>query len=227
MMQFRQRNIERSKTLGERLMKVREEAGCTLSEVEAATQIKVAYIQALENGQYMQLPGSVYVENYLKRYAAFLKVDPAYVLELYRQREQRVTRAHERQRFTPKRQELPREIITPHLLRRLIIGGVVAAGLIYIIVIVFQVFAPPVLTVISPTDSIRVQEPQIEVIGSTTPETSVTINGREVFLDAEGTFSENLSLTEGINTITISSQKKRSKPTVVIRTVLLEPKSEE
>ncbi len=227
MVEFRQRNIERSKTLGERLAKVREEAGYSLTDVEQATQIKVTYLQALETGQYTKLPGSVYVENYLKRYATFLKVDPAYVIELYRQREQRVTRAHERQRFTPKPQEMPREVLTPRLLRRLIVGAIVVAALIYIVVIVFQVFAPPMLTVTSPADAIRVQDPDITVTGSTEPETSVTINGREIFLDADGNFSANLSLTEGINTITISSQKKRSKPTVETRTVLLEPQTEE
>ncbi len=227
MPQFRNRAIERSKTLGERLAKVREEAGYSIEDVEAATQIRADYVRALETGQYADLPGSVYVENYLKRYATFLKVDPSYVLELYRQREQRVTRAREQQRSTPKPQRLPRAIITPQLIRRLVLAGIAVAGLIYLVVIVVQVFAPPTLVVTIPADNTRTTESTITVAGTTEPETTVTINGREVFLDTSGAFSEDVTLREGINSIRITSEKKRSKPTEVIRTVLLEPASQE
>lgn len=110
---FEKRTIERFKTLGERLAKVREEAGYSPADVQEATGIRAEYIEAIERGRYTQLPGSVYIESYLKRYAAFLEVDPQYVLDLYRQGEARVIRRNQQERFTPKPQQLPKEIVTP------------------------------------------------------------------------------------------------------------------
>ncbi len=224
---FQRRAIERTKTLGERLRKIREEAGLTISDVAQGTGIRAAYLEAVEQGNYAAMPGSVYIENYLKRYAEFLKVDPAYVLDLYRQREQRVLAATERSRFVPKPQELPREIISPRLIRRLLIGAVVCGALAYLGITVVNVFSPPPLVVTNPSNNSTVSEPTIVVSGTTQPETVVTINGREVFLDSAGTFSETVTLTEGINVISVSSKKKRSKPVEVVRTVLLELEPEQ
>ena len=68
MKDFSSRTIQRSKTLGERLKKVREESGFGLADVEKATQIRRSYIEAIENGDYKALPGAVYIESFLKKY---------------------------------------------------------------------------------------------------------------------------------------------------------------
>lgn len=219
---FQRRSIERFKTLGERLRKIREESGYTLEDVERAIQIRRTYLEALETGQYTTLPGSIYIEQYLKRYAEFLKVDSAYVLDLYREREKRVVAPQERLRFEPKKQSMPRELVTPRLIRRIIIGVVVLAALAYLAYTVVTVFSPPPLVITSPENNSTVATPTITVAGVTEPETTVTINGREVFLDTGGMFEETITLTQGINQIKITSAKKRSKPTVVTRTIQLE-----
>ncbi|MBI5037603.1 MAG: helix-turn-helix domain-containing protein [Candidatus Kerfeldbacteria bacterium] len=224
---FQRRTIERFKTLGERLRKVREESGYSLEEVERAIQIRRVYLEALETGQYTQLPGSLYIEQYLKRYAEFLKVDSAYVLDLYREREKRVVAPMERHRFEPQQASMPKEFVTPRIIRRLLIIVVVVIAFAYLIYTVVTVFSPPPLTITSPDTNVVVTAPTITVSGVTEPETTVTINGREVFLDTGGVFEETITLTEGINQIKITSAKKRSKPTQVIRIIKLEAASQE
>jgi hypothetical protein len=46
-----------------------------LSEVEAATRIRVRYLRAIENEEWDVLPGGVYTRGFIRTYAAFLGLD--------------------------------------------------------------------------------------------------------------------------------------------------------
>ncbi|MFA5134205.1 MAG: helix-turn-helix domain-containing protein [Patescibacteria group bacterium] len=222
MVEFTKRQMERSKTLGERLRKVREEAGVSLDEAASATQIQRTYLTALEEGNYSILPGPVYVESFLKKYAEYLKVSSSFVLNLYRQQDKKIVqRGYTLNSFLPERQS-QRDIITPKLIRNASIVLVVASLLAYIILEVANVFSPPSLTIDSPQDFTSVTEGTITVMGTTEPESELTINGRQVYLDPSGRFSVAVNLTEGVNEIIVTATKKRSKPTTVQRSVILE-----
>jgi len=71
------------KELGEHLRSTREEKGLSLAQVEEATKIRRAFLQALEEGSHDLLPPPVYVKGFLKSYAQFLGLDPQQVLSLY------------------------------------------------------------------------------------------------------------------------------------------------
>ncbi len=219
---FSKRNIRHAKTLGERLRRVREEANISLQQAETDTGIQKKYLRALEESEYTLLPGPVYVESFLKRYARYLKVSEEFVLNIYRDQERRVLRKKYQPSFSADRQKMPRAIITPRLLRNIGIGMVALVCLIYILFEMSNIFAPPDLAIANPPDYITIQQDVIEVKGTTNPEASVTINGELVYLDPEGFFSEEVDLKSGINTITISAKKKRSKATVIERHILYE-----
>lgn len=222
MVGFRSRRLERTKTLGERLRKVREEAGYTLEEAEAGTQIRRKYLEQIEQGQYSQLPGPVYIENFLKAYAKFLDVSEDFVLSVYRHQEQKVVKKDFEPKFADSSSDAHKSLINPKRVRLGIILLIVLGCLVYVGVEVGKIFSPPTLTVTSPNDSITVSSESLIVTGKTTPEVVLTINGQQVFLNQQGEFSENLALKEGLNVITISAIKKHSKATVVERRVLYE-----
>ncbi|MCH7492125.1 helix-turn-helix domain-containing protein [Patescibacteria group bacterium] len=226
MKDFSTRTIQRSKTLGERLKKVREESGFSLADVEKATQIRRSYIEAIENGDYKALPGAVYIESFLKKYADFLQVSVDYVLDLYRQHESRVVPQQQHIGLSMHEKKLPKSIITPKIVRGILIGLVIAAALTYFGIVVVKIFSPPSLTVDYPSDSITVRDTMIDIRGSTEPEIQLKINGREIFLDAKGNFLETVILSEGLNTIIITAEKRQSKVTEIRRTVLYEPSIE-
>jgi cytoskeletal protein RodZ len=69
--------------LGELLRKAREAKGLSLAQVEEATKIRSAYLQALEEENYERLPPPTYVKGFLKNYARYLELDPPQVLALY------------------------------------------------------------------------------------------------------------------------------------------------
>ena len=81
--------IERPpESLGGRLRLAREGAGLGLSDLAQQTHVRRAYLEALEEGRYQELPEDVYSRNFVRLYAQTVGLDAAPLLELY-QRERR------------------------------------------------------------------------------------------------------------------------------------------
>lgn len=85
---------------------------------------------------------------------------------------------------------------------------------------------PPVLNITSPADNLITNQASCVVAGTTNDATSspvtLTVNGSAVTVNADGSFSKTLTLTEGSNTITVKSVDKASKETTVVRHVTLD-----
>jgi hypothetical protein len=62
--------------LPERMKAAREARGVDLFRVERDIRIRVKYLSAMEDGDFSQLPGEVYVRGFLRNYAAYLGLDP-------------------------------------------------------------------------------------------------------------------------------------------------------
>lgn len=69
--------------LGWLLARTRAERGFSVESIASAIHMRKHYIQALESGQFEELPGNAYVRGYLKRYAEFLELNPATILDMY------------------------------------------------------------------------------------------------------------------------------------------------
>jgi cytoskeletal protein RodZ len=66
------------------LRRRREEKGLSLQETEAATRIPVHYLQHLEGGGDPRLlADELYLVPFLRTYASFLDLDPAYAVALF------------------------------------------------------------------------------------------------------------------------------------------------
>jgi cytoskeleton protein RodZ len=70
--------------VGAVLRKARKRRKVELSEVEAATRIRVKYLLAIENEEWGQLPGGVYTRGFIRTYAAFLGLDGKRLADDYR-----------------------------------------------------------------------------------------------------------------------------------------------
>lgn len=73
----------RPERLGDRLRAARERAGLELSELAHRTHVRRAYLEALEDGRYADLPEDVYTRNFVRLHAQNVGLDPAPLLELY------------------------------------------------------------------------------------------------------------------------------------------------
>ncbi len=220
---FQKTELGRTKTLGERLRKAREEASLTLADVERMTQIRSHYLEAIENGNYLALPGSAYIKNFLKKYAEAIQVSPQVVLDLY-ERERVYYEPLEKRRLVEAQavhKRSPR-LVTPHLTRRIFLAliGLVLLG--YLIFSLRGIFAPPALQLMAPDEQTITQQRTINVVGTTDTDASLTINGQEVFVQPNGSFQQTIELTVGINVITVTAKKKNGQARTILRHVLVE-----
>ncbi|MDR0899067.1 MAG: helix-turn-helix domain-containing protein [Lactobacillaceae bacterium] len=69
--------------IGKRLSQARESLGLSLDEVASRTRIQVKYLEALEQGNVEDLPGSFYVKAFIRQYANTVKIDPNTIFEKY------------------------------------------------------------------------------------------------------------------------------------------------
>lgn len=70
--------------LGARFREAREARGLTLAEAASNTRILARYLQALEEGDYEQLPGDVYARGFIRNYAQFLELPADELIQVYR-----------------------------------------------------------------------------------------------------------------------------------------------
>jgi cytoskeleton protein RodZ len=59
-----------------RLSQARQAQNLTTADVARRLKLSVWQVQALESGQYQQLPGAVFVRGFIRNYARLLKLDP-------------------------------------------------------------------------------------------------------------------------------------------------------
>jgi cytoskeleton protein RodZ len=77
--------------IGNTLREARVRRKLTLQQVEEDTKIRVKYVQAMENEEFDEMPGSTYVMGFLRTYSAYLGLDPDVIVGEYRSRGLRST----------------------------------------------------------------------------------------------------------------------------------------
>jgi hypothetical protein len=71
-------------SIGSVLREARNRRKTDLSEVEAATRIRVRYLRAIENEEWDVLPGGVYTRGFIRTYAGYLGLDGERLADDYR-----------------------------------------------------------------------------------------------------------------------------------------------
>lgn len=85
---------------------------------------------------------------------------------------------------------------------------------------------PPTLSITAPAEGLVTNKKTVTVTGKTDDATSkpvtVTVNGSAATVGTDGSFSKDVTLTEGANKITIIATDKAGKTTTVVRNVTLD-----
>ena len=71
--------------VGEQLRVARDVKGVDLHRVERDTKIRTKYLEALESGDFGDLPGEVYTRGFLRNYATYLGLDADDIVAEWRQ----------------------------------------------------------------------------------------------------------------------------------------------
>lgn len=225
-MVFVMRKLDRvPQTLGEKLRALRRGQAVTLDVLERDTHIQRRYLEALERGRYEELPEPMYTRNFIRAYARALHADEHYFIELYEEECGRCDL------LDPLR--LPRQRVRKGSFFNL--PRAVTTGLVALFVAVIlgylgwqfsELIRPPEIVLSSPSDGMATDSALLDVQGFVKRgEVTLTINGEQVVVNADQTFSTTLDLERGLNVITIEAKRRYSQSAVLYRRVVFEPES--
>jgi cytoskeletal protein RodZ len=196
--------------LGTVLRTAREARFIDLARVERDTKIRVRYLTALEQGDYRDLPGSVYTRGFIRNYGLYLGLDPEYLVDLYR-----LESGSGVERPTMPSQRRP---MAGRQGRSLVVtSGAVAAAILTVLVVAFVVYLVGEFVTFARTPDLRITDPAGDVAawqgseytirGVTEPNSTVTTDGLRqnpsTTADAQGAFSVLVGLVPGANVITL------------------------
>ncbi len=209
------------RTVGQILKESREAKLYTLEDIEKAIKIRKELLIALESDNYKKLPPPTFVRGFIQNYAAFLGLDAANLLAIFR-------REFAEDRHKPYVMDAfsspikkPKFKFTPTQLLGVVIVLVILSFFGYLWIQYRQFVGAPELTIIAPTDQMTTDNPSLDVIGKTDPEVKVTINSQEIQVAESGDFQEKISLSSQVNKITIAAISKFNQKTQVERIVYL------
>ena len=217
---FEQRTLSNTSTLGEHLRHARESQRISLEQIAGDLKIRTEYIRALESSDYNSLPSSVFIKNYTRKYAQYLKLNSTTIDELLEA---------ELQVYTDK-PTIPtlKGHLTKRPLRVAQVVGTVGVLLLILAVVTYFSFEisssiqPPDLTIDALPEQVEFENRSIVIAGQTAPEAIVLINGQDVAVKENGSFSQPVTLQSGVNVFKISVRAKRSREHIEYHQVVLD-----
>jgi cytoskeletal protein RodZ len=192
--------------LGEVLRTAREAKGVDLARVERDTKIRERYLAALEAGDYEDLPGAVYTRGFLRNYAAYLGLEPEYLIDLYRLESSAATER-------PALPSGPSPLATRRSRAFVVTPGAIGAALLTIVVGGLMAWIGYQFVTFARTPELRITEPAgnlssyseltLTVRGVTAPNARVAVSNLAenptVTADEEGQFEVVVRLVPGSN----------------------------
>ena len=73
------------KSIGQEIATARKKQGLSIKDVEESLKIRLRFLEAIENDEFDVLPGKAYVKGFIRSYANYLKIDPAPLIEEYKE----------------------------------------------------------------------------------------------------------------------------------------------
>lgn len=217
---FEARPIAQAKTVGEQLQAARLAEGRSIDYVATQLNIRTEYIKAMEASDYHSLPSAVFVKQYVRQYAKYLRLNLRQVEETL----QHELIIYQRRVHIPtiKRHLLRQPLKVIHVIIGLsIIFSIVAAG-IYFVAQISNIIQPPPLLLDGIPVKVPTSQRSITVSGKTAPEAIILINNQAITVRSDGSFSQVMTLQPGINLFKITAKTKRSRDKIEYQQIVVE-----
>ena len=222
-MVFTAKKVEEIPSFSEKLRTAREELGLSKEKAAQLLNFPAKYLDYLEKGELDKLPADVYNKGFLRKYAKALDIEPE-LLVLEYEKEMKIIR-HLDKGFK-EHQSLPslrssRWIVTPKTL------GLGVGIIIFLLVVGYLAYqlhfliSPPSLTVFEPTPDSIAENSILTVRGEAEISAKLTINGQMVYVDKDGSFKQEMTLSQGLNVIRVEAANRFGKTNSVVRQVML------
>lgn len=200
-----------------RLKEIRQQKNVSLEEIAEKTKINKNYLRAIEECRFNDLPrATVYQKNFIRSYVEALDLKPETFLAQYFIEEATLDK---KKHPHPAVKNNPLHNL-PTILRYSLVIGLMIVMLGYLGLQIKHIIEPPELNIFSPPEGFITKNEQTLIIGETEKEIRILVNGKEIMNSEDGQFKETVALAPGVNTITITAEKKHGKSTTVVRHVV-------
>lgn len=213
------------KTVGSILKKARQAQGLEHKKIYTDTKIPPRFLEALEEGDWSAFSSPVHAKGFLKNYSEYLGLKTGDILAFWR-REYQGSRLEQHLKNNVRPLNAPRLVVTPGIVLALVSTVSVLIFFGYLFYQYYAFAGAPVLIVDQPKTDFTTSTTVLNVVGRTDRDAEVFINGQKISVGEKGTFSAQLTLAEGANTINIQSQNKLGRKNQVVRTVVVEAQKE-
>ena len=202
--------------VGQTLKKRRQNLKLSLTEVELATKIRGKFLVKLEGGAYDELGHDIYTKGFVRAYGDYLGLDGRALAKQYLA--ERGTLPASTVKLTrPRRQ---RVIMTPKVILGIASILAVAAVIGYLGWQVKALAAAPKIAMTSPASDQVIDGNLIDISGQVTAGADVSVNDSPILTDANGKFSDQLALQDGLNTIRVTARNKLGRVSTLTRNIL-------
>ncbi len=206
----KKKTIEQN-NLGIRLKKIRLEKNISLLELSKEINVQIKHLEAIEAGQYGDLPGDIYTKAWIKKYAGFLEIDSQGFIVDYKI-EKNISDKILGNKNTGSSFGFKKNVwVASKILRHLIVIIVILSLLAYLAFEIRNIISPPPIDIYFPSSNYKTIENNVEIKGQTSPEVILNINNEKVLLEDDGSFNERINLVNGLNVLQISVKKKHSR----------------
>lgn len=197
-----------------------KEKNLNLERLSELTKIQVYHLQALLAGEFDKLPPAIYREGIFKRLSKFLDLNENEIMEMYKNENHATNEiSYVNSPIVSKRNSY--FILTPKKLM-VFLGGTLLVLVSAYLWYQFNFLIGPPNLVIEPKEDMIVREESLLVKGKTDSGVDLTVNGENVYVSSDGSFSKDIQLAAGLNIIEIKSVNNLGKVTKIIRQVFRE-----
>ena len=203
------------KTIGQIIKEARVRKKFSRARLEEATKIKSGFIEAIEKENWNKLPEYPVLHGFVTSIAKTLKINTNQIS------------AFLRRDYPPKKLDVnPKPDVSEKFSwspRLTFLAGSILVSMAIVGYLVFQYMSfvsPPKLEILEPKEGQEITESALVVKGKTDSDVVVKINNQSVLTDDEGSFSEEINIFEGTETIEVVAISRSGKTTVVRRKII-------
>ncbi|HPI67007.1 MAG TPA: helix-turn-helix transcriptional regulator [bacterium] len=211
MLFFKTKKINAHNNIGQLLKEARAKTGLSLKIISKHLSISVKYLEALENNKLSQIPGPIYIKNFLKKYSEYLGVDLNYFNIHPANKENNIFHYKTEKKFF---------INFPSVIKKTSLVFIILILFIYILKQINLITTPPKIIINYPPDNLIIYDNFLIINGQTEPEVKIKINQEDILLQSDQTFQQKINLLPGINSIIIEGKKKYSSATTLEKKII-------
>ena len=209
-------------TLSECLRTWRNSVKLSVEEVAVALSVRPQIVLALEKGDFGLFPARIYASGYLKRMIEHFSIARGDILlDTLRTEWEEKRGASSASAFALPKSRREKWYITP---RRLFgsLGTIALVLFAWFFASQLMGFTGvPVLRIDEPHSSAVIETPTVRVRGTTEKESQLTVNGREITMNENGVFNQEIELAPGVNTLQFVAQNRFGKVSQETRYVVV------